>query len=243
MDSQGLLVLAADIVSAFLGHNRIEADALPELIQSVHRALATAETTQPEPAVLSPAVPPRQSVKADHIVCLEDGLKFKSLRRHLTASHNLTPETYRARWGLAPDYPMVAPGYAALRSEMAKRIGLGMRRAEPVEIRPVRGGKRAKAVAEHEEEAPAPARETRAEPPARRESAAHGEPAAPPRGRSSREPTAASVFANFSGDGAEPPAKEEEGDMKALADIGGKRKPFAKQSARGMRTGKPASRR
>jgi predicted transcriptional regulator len=239
MDSQGLLVLAADIVSAFLGHNRIEADALPELIQSVHRALATAETTQPEPAALSPAVPPRQSVKPDHIVCLEDGLKFKSLRRHLTASHNLTPETYRARWGLAPDYPMVAPGYAALRSEMAKRIGLGMRRAEPVEIRPARGGKRAKTVAEAEEE---PARETRAEPPPRRETAAHAEPAPPARGRSAREPTAASVFANFSGDAA-PPAKEEEEDMKALADIGGKRKPFAKQSARGMRTGKPASRR
>ena len=241
MDSQGLLVLAADIVSAFLGHNRIEADALPELIKSVHKALATAETAQPEPAALSPAVPPRQSVKADHIVCLEDGLKFKSLRRHLTASHNLTPETYRARWGLAPDYPMVAPGYAALRSEMAKRIGLGMRRAEPVEIRPARGGKRAKTVAEPEEEpAPAPAaRETREAP--RREPRA--EPAAPARGRSAREPTAASVFANFSGDAAAPPAKEEDVDMKALADIGGKRKPFAKQSARGMRNGKPATRR
>ena len=120
-----VLGLTAKIVSAHVGHNQVAADALPELIQSVHRSLATAGTAAPAAAVPTPAVPIRRSVFPDHIVCLEDGKKLKMLRRHLQASYGMTPEQYRQRWGLPADYPMVAPNYASHRSTLAKQAGLG----------------------------------------------------------------------------------------------------------------------
>ncbi len=123
-----VLGLTAKIVSAHVGNNQVAADALPELIQSVHRSLATAgtvATAEPTPALLTPAVPIRKSVFPDHIVCLEDGKKLKMLKRHLQASYGMTPEQYRQKWGLPADYPMMAPNYASHRSSLAKQSGLG----------------------------------------------------------------------------------------------------------------------
>lgn len=123
--------LTAQIVSAFVSHNTIAATELPRLISDVSDALRRAETgeaAQVKRDELKPAVPVRRSVLADHIICLEDGKKFKSLKRHLRTQYNLTPEQYRERWGLPHDYPMVAPNYAKERSELAKKMGLGTRR-------------------------------------------------------------------------------------------------------------------
>ena len=122
-----VLRLTAKIVSAHIGKNRVAADALPQLIQSVHRSLATAGTAEPAPAPapLTPAVPIRRSVFPDHIVCLEDGKRLKMLKRHLQASYGMTPQQYRQKWGLPADYPMVAPNYASHRSSLAKQAGLG----------------------------------------------------------------------------------------------------------------------
>lgn len=125
--------LAADIVAAFVSNNSVSASDLPALIATVHGAVAQlgnakAEPT-PEPA--SPAVPLKKSVTPDYIVCLEDGKTFKSLKRHLRTDHDLTPDEYRARWGLPKEYPMVAPAYAAARSELARSMGLGQRRKQP----------------------------------------------------------------------------------------------------------------
>ena len=122
-----VLGLTAKIVSAHVGHNQVAAEALPELIQSVHRSLAMAGTAEPAtaPAPPTPAVPIRRSVFPDHIVCLEDGKRLKMLRRHLQASYGMTPEQYRQKWGLPADYPMVAPNYASHRSSLAKQAGLG----------------------------------------------------------------------------------------------------------------------
>ena len=131
------LELAADIVAAFVGHNTVLAADLPALIQRVHAALA--KLGAPEPAVvekLSPAVPVKRSVTDDFIICLEDGKKFKSLKRHLRTVYDLTPETYREKWGLPRDYPMVAPAYAAARSELARNMGLGQARKKIVEPPP-----------------------------------------------------------------------------------------------------------
>lgn len=248
MEPESLLGLTAGIVSAFLGHNRLTAESLPNLIQSVHRALATAETAQPETVAPSPAVSLRSSVKRDHIVCLEDGLKFKSMRRHLTSSHRLTPEAYRVRWGLPADYPMVAPVYAALRSEMAKNIGLGMRRSDPAEAaasNPV-DPRRGKAASKPEPDlASAAAREPLA---ARavvssEEAVKFSEPPAPSTPARRREPAAASVFAKFEADDTDEHGSRPQTDAKAFADVGAKRKPFAKQSARGMRSGKRSGQR
>ncbi|MFG1374239.1 MucR family transcriptional regulator [Xanthobacter oligotrophicus] len=126
------LDLVADIVAAFVGHNTVAATELPALIQSVHAALsrlaAPAKETIEE---LKPAVPVKRSVTADFIICLEDGRRFKSLKRHLRTAYDLTPEAYREKWGLPRDYPMVAPGYAAARSELAKASGLGQVRKKP----------------------------------------------------------------------------------------------------------------
>lgn len=123
--------LTARIVTAYVGCHDIEADALPGLVRSVHEALATAggpvEKVAEKPV---PAVPPRKSVFPDYIICLEDGKKLKLLRRHLKTSYNMTPQEYRDRWGLPPEYPMVAPNYASHRSTLARRIGLGRRREE-----------------------------------------------------------------------------------------------------------------
>src|SRR3954454_25027959 len=125
------LQLAADIVSAFVSNNSVPATDLPALIGNVHDALnrvASGSTQQAVEEPKAPAVPIKKSVQPDYIVCLDDGKRFKSLKRHLRTTYNLTPDQYRAKWGLAHDYPMVAPNYAAARSELAKSLGLGQQR-------------------------------------------------------------------------------------------------------------------
>jgi predicted transcriptional regulator len=125
-----LVDLAAEIVAAYVSNNSVRTNELPALIVEVHRALngthTAAHVAEPEP--LKPAVNPKRSVFPDYIVCLEDGKKFKSLKRHLRTDYDLTPEAYREKWGLALDYPMVAPNYAAARSAMAKKAGFGQKR-------------------------------------------------------------------------------------------------------------------
>jgi predicted transcriptional regulator len=129
-ESADLIDLAAEIVSAYVSNNSVPASDLPSLIADVHRALNSthAGTHEPEPEPLKPAVNPKKSVFPDYIVCLEDGKKFKSLKRHLRTHYDLSPEEYREKWGLAADYPMVAPNYAAARSALAKKMGLGQQR-------------------------------------------------------------------------------------------------------------------
>jgi predicted transcriptional regulator len=126
-DKSEIIEMTADIVAAYVGHNSVTAAELPSLIQSVHRALAgvSTGTEAVEAAPKEPAVPIKRSITPDHLVCLEDGRKFKSLKRHLRTKYNMSPEDYRAKWGLAKDYPMVAPNYAKARSELAKQMGLG----------------------------------------------------------------------------------------------------------------------
>jgi predicted transcriptional regulator len=127
-----ILALTADIVAAFVAANSVPASDLRTVINDVYRALrdnASEHLLHPAtPTRLKPAVPIKRSIRDDHIVCLEDGKKFKSLKRHLRTHYNLSPEQYREKWGLPPDYPMVAPKYAAARSLLAKKIGLGQRR-------------------------------------------------------------------------------------------------------------------
>ncbi len=137
----GPLELAAQIVSAHVSNNTVEAAALPALIQEVYKALSGLKGGVSEAAATEkpvPAVPIKKSVYPDYIVCLEDGKKLKMLKRHLQSSYNMTPDQYRERWGLPRDYPMVAPSYAERRSDLAKEIGLG-RKAEPAEASPRRG--------------------------------------------------------------------------------------------------------
>jgi len=118
---------SADIVSAYVAQNNVPATSIAPLIQSVHQALATLgrPVAEPEPERRKPAVPVSRSVQNDFIICLEDGKKLKMLKRYLRSRYDLSPEEYRRRWGLPPDYPMVAPVYAARRSDFAKQIGLG----------------------------------------------------------------------------------------------------------------------
>jgi predicted transcriptional regulator len=120
------LSTTADIVAAFVSHNSVPSGGLADLIHSVHAALVNlgADTAAPEPEALVPAVPIRKSVTPDYLICLDDGRKFKSLRRHI-GSLGMTPDQYREKWNLPQDYPMVAPNYAATRSALAKKIGLG----------------------------------------------------------------------------------------------------------------------
>ena len=121
-----ILALTAEIVSAHLTNNAVGSTEVPELIQSVFGKLTDlADGEEEEVIELTPAVPIRKSVTDDYIICLEDGKKLKMLKRHLMTSFGLTPDEYRAKWGLKPDYPMVAPSYAAKRQELAKKIGLG----------------------------------------------------------------------------------------------------------------------
>ncbi|MDX8522074.1 MucR family transcriptional regulator [Mesorhizobium dulcispinae] len=129
-ESADLLALTADIVAAYVQNNPTPAASLPDLIASVNLALKGIEqpVVPPEPELV-PAVNPKRSVFPDYIVCLQDGRKFKSLKRHLGVHFGLTPEEYRARWNLASDYPMVAPNYAAQRSALAKASGLGRKAA------------------------------------------------------------------------------------------------------------------
>jgi predicted transcriptional regulator len=122
-----IIEMTADIVSAYVGNNAVGAADLPALIQSVHRALSGVSTAA-EPVEIAPkepAVPVKRSVTPEFLICLEDGRKFKSLKRHLRTKYNMSPEDYRAKWGLPKDYPMVAPNYAKARSELAKQMGLG----------------------------------------------------------------------------------------------------------------------
>ena len=130
MDTE-LITLTGQIVSAFVSKNSVQASDLPALISSVYQALKSAgqpSVAQPEgPTELKPAVPIKKSVTPDYIVCLEDGKKLKMLKRHLNSSYNMTPDEYRARWGLPADYPMVAPNYAKSRSDLALKLGLGRR--------------------------------------------------------------------------------------------------------------------
>ena len=125
-----LVELTAEIISAYVSNNTVVPEALPGVIADVHEALSkAAQRIGPaEREELVPAVPIKKSVTPDYIVCLEDGKKFKSLKRHLRTHYNLSPEEYREKWGLPHDYPMVAPNYAAARSQLAKQMGLGTRR-------------------------------------------------------------------------------------------------------------------
>lgn len=128
-NDDGLLGLTTQVVVAYLKNNPVASADVPSIIASVHAALkgldgVSAEAPEEKP---TPAVPVRRSITPDYLICLEDGRKLKTLKRHLRAAYNMTPEEYRAKWGLAADYPMVAPNYAKQRSRLAKQIGLGTR--------------------------------------------------------------------------------------------------------------------
>lgn len=152
MDKKPLIVsaelaeLTADVVSAFVSNNAVSSAALPEIISSVHAALAALDHP-PAPAEAErpvPAVPVKKSVTADYLISLEDGRRYKSLKRHL-GGRGLTPDQYRTKWGLASDYPMVAPNYAKQRSELARSMGLGRKRVAPEPVAPAKPARRRKA--------------------------------------------------------------------------------------------------
>ena len=130
LESNELVELTAEIVSAYVANNTVVETDLPAVILNVFEALNKASSSigQPPKEELKPAVPLKKSVTPEFIICLEDGKKFKSLKRHLRTHYDLSPEEYREKWGLPHDYPMVAPNYAAARSDLAKRMGLGQRR-------------------------------------------------------------------------------------------------------------------
>ena len=125
-----LIDLSTEIVSAYVSHNALSVTDLPKLISDVHTALKSLRVVGAPVLAeeLKPAVPVRKSVAPDYIICLEDGKKFKSLKRHLRTHYDMSPEEYRDKWGLPADYPMVAPNYAEQRRSLAKKIGLGTRR-------------------------------------------------------------------------------------------------------------------
>lgn len=125
------LEMTVEIVSSYVANNSLQSSQLPELIRSIHATITSLSSTAPAPAPaepLEPAVPVNKSVTAEYLVCLEDGAKLKMLKRYLRTRYDMTPEDYRAKWGLPADYPMVAPNYAKLRSKHAKQIGLGKKR-------------------------------------------------------------------------------------------------------------------
>ena len=130
-----LVIVAAGIVTAYASRNPVVVSDIAELIGTVHNALQEAADGKaavvPAEPTLVPAVPIRKSITGTHIICLENGLKFRSLKRHLLTYYGLTPDAYRAKWGLPADYPMVAPDYAAERSKLAKSTGLGRKKVEP----------------------------------------------------------------------------------------------------------------
>ncbi|MEC8674915.1 MAG: MucR family transcriptional regulator [Pseudomonadota bacterium] len=127
ISKEQLLEMTTEIVSAYVGNNTIAAGELNELIVSIHDSLhnLTTGSVEVEPEPIKPAVPVRRSVTPDYLICLEDGKRLKMLKRHLRTTYGLSPDDYRAKWGLPADYPMVAPNYAQQRSEFAKKIGLG----------------------------------------------------------------------------------------------------------------------
>ena len=126
--SSDLLAYTTDIVSSHVANNTVAMQVLPALIQQVYAALASVGTALAAKERPTPAISVKKSIQPDYIVCLEDGKKLKMLKRHLKTRYNLTPDEYRERWGLPVDYPMVAPNYAAQRSDLAKKIGLGTTR-------------------------------------------------------------------------------------------------------------------
>ena len=129
------LELTVDIISAFVTKNHIPPNDLPALIDTVHatlRQLANGNEPAPAQEAPHPAVPIKRSITDEYMVCLEDGEKFKSLKRHLRTAHHLSPDEYRAKWGLAPDYPMVAPAYAVTRSNLARSMGFGQQRRKAI---------------------------------------------------------------------------------------------------------------
>ena len=129
-ESNNHVELAAEIVSAYVANNSVPASELPALLNDVHAAIVRVASGAgpPAPAAAKPAGSPKNSITNHYINCLEDGRKFKSLKRHLRTQYNLSPEQYREKWGLPPDYPMVAPAYAKARSALAKQMGLGQQR-------------------------------------------------------------------------------------------------------------------
>ncbi|MGX1787057.1 MucR family transcriptional regulator [Bosea sp. NPDC055332] len=133
-NNNALVGLVADIVSAYVLNNSVPAADLPNLIAMTHAAITGLGSEAAAPVVdekPTPAVSIKKSITAEHLICLEDGKKFKSLKRHLRTAYNMSPEEYRARWGLPADYPMVAPAYAEARSSLAKKMGLGQQRRKP----------------------------------------------------------------------------------------------------------------
>jgi predicted transcriptional regulator len=129
--SESLVALTGSIVVAYVSNNKISVSELPELIRSVHESFARAgqgAAQWPGEGNMQPAISINKSITSDHLICLEDGVKLKMLKRHLRTHYGLTPQQYREKWGLASDYPMVAPNYAEKRSQLAKQIGLGMKR-------------------------------------------------------------------------------------------------------------------
>lgn len=127
VSGKSLIEMTASVVAAYLSNNSIATSQISEVIQSVHGAFKglSDDRSDPEPEPLKPAVPIKRSVMPDYIVCLEDGKQLKMLKRHLRTTYDMTPDDYRAKWGLPADYPMVAPNYAQQRSDFAKKIGLG----------------------------------------------------------------------------------------------------------------------
>ncbi|MBU6407263.1 MAG: MucR family transcriptional regulator [Alphaproteobacteria bacterium] len=147
--------MTADIVASYVSANGVAPEKIPDLIRSVYGALQAVGADKPSPTPAEPAVPIKKSITSDYIVCLEDGKRFRSLKRHLRTKFNLTPDEYRARWGLPADYPMVAPSYAEARSKLAIDMGLGVRRKK---------GKSARTAAEAGGEASARVAEPRTKP-------------------------------------------------------------------------------
>jgi predicted transcriptional regulator len=122
---EDLLRMTTDIAAAYVSNNTIASPQLPEVIKTIHGSLLSLQGGAVAPGDLTPAVPIKKSVTPEFIICLEDGKKLKMLKRHLRTSYDMTPEQYRAKWGLPPDYPMTAPNYSTQRSAFAKKIGLG----------------------------------------------------------------------------------------------------------------------
>jgi predicted transcriptional regulator len=148
LNRSDLLNLTTEIVSGYVANNTLTQEAVSDLIQSVFAKLSEmSKGVEEVPADLVPAVPIKKSVTDDYLICLEDGKKLKMLKRHLMTSYGMTPEAYRAKWGLKPDYPMVAPNYALKRRDLAVKIGLGRKRiveeVAPVEKRPARSKSKA----------------------------------------------------------------------------------------------------
>jgi len=125
VSAEELLRMTTDIAAAYVSNNAIASPQLPEVIKTIHTSLLALQGAAAGPEGLTPAVPIKKSITPDFIICLEDGKKLKMLKRHLRTAYDMTPEEYRAKWGLPPDYPMVAPNYAEQRSVFAKKIGLG----------------------------------------------------------------------------------------------------------------------